>query len=108
MLLRDRLAENPADADALTMLAGIAVEQERMGDATLLLRQAVAADPSPVRRLALIQHLHDCANPEMVLTEIEALPAAARAEFEIRSIESAALGQIGLHDRQIEVYRAMA
>jgi predicted Zn-dependent protease len=106
-MLQDRLALNPSDADALELLAEVAAGQHSTEEATILLRRAVAADPSPQRRFALICHLQRHA-PAVALAEIEQLPQTARGELEVRAIEAAIAGTLGMHDRQIRVYQAMA
>ncbi|HZC37322.1 MAG TPA: sulfotransferase [Sphingomicrobium sp.] len=106
-MLQDRLALNPSDADALEMLAEVAAGQRSTEEATILLRRAVAADPSPQRRFALICHLQRHA-PAAALAEIEQLPQTARGEFEVRAVEATIAGTLGLHDRQIRLYQAMA
>lgn len=106
-MLQDRLAQNPADADSLELLAEIAAGQRSIEEATILLRRAVAADPSPPRRIALIAHLQQHA-PATALEEIEQLPQAVRDDFDIRAAEAALAGALGMHDRQIRLYQAMA
>ncbi|MEO8454993.1 MAG: sulfotransferase [Sphingomicrobium sp.] len=106
-MLQDRLALDPADADALVMLAELAAGQRNIEEATILLRRAVAADPSPDRRMALIQHLHRTA-PAQALNEIEQLPQSVRDAFEVRGVEASVVGILGMHDRQIRLYQAMA
>ena len=49
-MLQDRLARDPNDADALEKLGEIAQSDQSVEEATILLRRAVAADPSPRRR----------------------------------------------------------
>lgn len=106
-MLQDRLAFDPSDADALEMLAEVAAGQRSTEEATILLRRAVAADPSPRRRFALICHLQRHA-PAAALDEIEQLPRTARGEFEVRAVEATIAGTLGMHDRQIRLYQAMA
>src|SRR5256885_1817087 len=105
-MLSDRLVQNPSDADSLELLAEIAASQRSVEEATILLRRAVAADPSARRRMALIAHLRQHA-PALALTEIEQLPQAVRDDFEIRGLEAGLAGILGMHDRQIRLYRAM-
>ncbi|MFL6753186.1 MAG: tetratricopeptide repeat-containing sulfotransferase family protein [Sphingomicrobium sp.] len=105
--LQDRLLKNPRDADALTKLAEVAVAERNMDEAALLLRRAVAADPSRQRRMALILHLKRYASPAVALQAIEELPSALRAGFDVRAIEAALLGVLGLHERQIRLYQEM-
>ena len=107
MLLRDRLAEDPSDADALTVLAQISVEDRRIEDATVLLRRAVSADPTPERRLALIEHLQKHAGPALALSEFEELPSGFRTRFEVSGMEAKTLGLLGMHDAQIDTYKRM-
>ena len=106
-MLQDRLAQEPGDADALTVLAEIAGSQRSTEEATILLRRAIAADPSPGRRLALIDHLRGSGSAALALKEIDLLPQAVRDAFEVRAREAALAGVLGMHDRQIGIYRAM-
>src|SRR4051812_34383294 len=76
--LRDVLLADPFNATALAKLAEIAVEQRRIEDATVLLRKAVTADPTPERRLELIAHLQRFAGPGLVLKELQELPQEVR------------------------------
>jgi tetratricopeptide (TPR) repeat protein len=107
-MLQERLAQYPDDADALGMLAELAVGQRSFEEATMLLRRAIAADPAPQRRMALIKHLRRYASPALALKEIEQLPAAFRSRFEVMGIEAGVCGNLGGHDRQIELYRRIA
>lgn len=107
-MLHDLVAQDPRDADSLQMLAEIAAADAAIEQATVLLRRAVAADPSTRRRIALILHLQRFARPAVALQEIEQLPQTVRDEFEIRSIEAALVGVLGMHERQIALYQAMA
>lgn len=108
MRLRDRLFEHPADADALALLAEIATDQRRVEEATVLLRRAVAADPSPDRRVALVLHLQRFAGPALALKELDGLPVALRNRFDVKGIEAAIAGTLGDHQRQIRLYQEMA
>ena len=105
--LRERLAAGamPAPA-ALELLAEIAAGQRSVEEATMLLQQAVAIDPSVQRRLALIAHLEKSA-PGLALAEVEQLPQAARDEHEIRAVEASLAGRLGMHDRQIQLFQSM-
>ena len=106
-MLQDRLARDPNDADALEKLGEIAQSDQSVEEATILLRRAVAADPSPRRRLVLIDHLRRSISPALALAELDRLPQQSRDEFEVQAMEAALAGSLGLHDRQIDVYRAM-
>ena len=106
-MLQERLLRNPMDADALTKLAEIAASERQVDEATLLLRRAVAADPSPERRMTLVMHLQRFSNPALALKEIEALPASLRDRFDVRGIEATLHGILGDHDRQIALYERM-
>jgi tetratricopeptide (TPR) repeat protein len=105
--LRDVLLADPFNATALAKLAEIAVEQRRIEDATVLLRKAVTADPTPERRLELIGHLQRFAGPGLVLNELQALPPEVRERFEVKAIEAGTRGILGDHDEQIRLYEAM-
>src|SRR5947209_6812794 len=106
-LLQDHLSQNPNDADALEKLAEIAQSDQLVEEATILLRRAVAADPSPPRRLALVDHLRRYVSPALALAELEQLPQQYRGEFDVKAVEAALAGSLGMNDRQIDVYRAM-
>jgi tetratricopeptide (TPR) repeat protein len=105
--LRDVLLADPFNATALAKLAEIAVEQRRIEDATVLLRKAVTADPSPERRLELIAHLQRFAGPGLVLNELQELPPEDRERFEVKAIEAGTRGVLGEHDEQIRLYEEM-
>ncbi|HEU4704106.1 MAG TPA: tetratricopeptide repeat protein, partial [Sphingomicrobium sp.] len=107
-LLRERLAGAPDDANAMAKLAEIAISQNNVEQATVLLRRASVANPLPARRLALVHHLHHHVGPAAALQEIEELPARLRAGFDARAMEAAASGALGQHDRQIAVYQGLA
>src|SRR4051794_9927563 len=107
MRLRDIVNADPSNADALAKLAEIAAEQRRIEEATVLLRRAVAADPSPDRRIELIEHLRRFAGPAIALKELETLPQAVRDRFEIKAIEAGIHGFLGNHERQVQLYREM-
>ena len=106
-MLNDRLAQDPTDANALAILADIASGQQSIEEATILLQRAVAADPSPQRRLALIDHLRQHGAPALALDQLEQLPQDVREEFEVRIMEAAVVAALGLHERQIKIYRAV-
>ena len=108
MLLHDRILEDPDDANALTKLAEIAVDEGHSDQATVLLRRAATADPSPPRRISLVRHMHKHGSPAMVLKEIDTLPPALRSEPAFITIEAAASGAVGDHDRQIALYDGLA
>lgn len=106
-MLQDRVRQDPADADALTALAEIAANEQSPEEATILLQRALAADPNPSRRLALINHLRNTGAPTLALQEIDRLPHQVREDFAVRAIEAALAGTLGMHERQIFTYRAM-
>ena len=105
--LRDVLLVDPFNATALAKLAEIAVEQRRIEEATVLLRKAVTADPSPERRLDLIAHLQRFAGPGLVLNELQELPPEVRSRHEVKAIEAGTRGVLGEHDEQIRIYQEM-
>jgi tetratricopeptide (TPR) repeat protein len=107
MLLRDRLVEDPADANALTALAELSVEDRRIEEATVLLRRAADADPAPERRIALINHLQKHSFAALALRELEQLPPSVRERFEVGAVEAKTLSHLGMHREQIAVYDRM-
>jgi tetratricopeptide (TPR) repeat protein len=107
MLLRDRLAEDPNDAVALTKLAEIVAEDKRIEEATVLLRRAADVDPNPERRIELISHLQKHSFPALALSELEQLPPALRDQFDVAAIEAKTLGALGMHEEQIRTYQGM-
>src|SRR5689334_20621757 len=107
-MLQERLAQYPDDPDALGMLAEVAAGQQSFEEATMLLRRAVAADPSPQRRMALVEHLRRYASPSLALKELEQLPSAIRDRYDIMGIEAGLCGTLGEHERQIDLYRRIA
>jgi Tfp pilus assembly protein PilF len=88
-------------------LADLAASEHSIEEATILLQRSVAADSSPRCRLALIDHLRRFGSPALALREIEQLPQAVREEFEVRGMEAALAGTLGMHQRQIDLYRTM-
>ena len=106
-LLQQRLLQQPNDAAALSKLAELALAQGRTEDATVLLRRASVAQPSLARHLALVRHLSQFAGPAATLAEIESAPAEFRAAFDVQAIEAASLGLLGMHERQIAIYRRL-
>ena len=107
-LMRDRLIEDPDDAQALAVVAEIAVDDGQYDQATVFLWRAAIADPAPHTHAALGRHMHKYGTPGIVLREIEQVPAAIRSEPAIMTIEAAAAGLIGDHDRQIALYEQLA
>lgn len=107
MLLRDRLAEEPNDPDALTMLAGLTIEDRRIEEGTVLLRRAAEADADPERRVTLIAHLQKNSMASLALKELEELPPAVRRRFDVAAIEAKTLGALGMHEQQIRTYQRM-
>ena len=107
LMLQERLAQDPNDADALQMLGEVAQGQGSVEEATILPQRAVTSDPSPQRRLALIDHLRRYGSPALALHEVERLPQAIREEFEVKAMEAALAGVLGMYDRQIDLYRAI-
>ena len=89
------------------MLADIAVDQSRVDEATILLRSAADVDPSTPRFLALIGRLQASAGVEATLKVIDTIPEPFRSEFDIRAAEAVALGFLGMHQRQLEIYEEL-
>lgn len=107
-LLRKHLLEQPKDAAALAKLAELAIDQRHVEEATVLLRRAAGADPSPNRQMALINHLQRFGGAELAIREIEALPPNVRTSFDALAIEAALRGILGDHDREIAIYEELA
>ncbi|MEO7133297.1 MAG: sulfotransferase [Vicinamibacterales bacterium] len=99
--LREHLLAEPNDAEALTKLAEIAIDQRRIDAAALLLRRAASADPSIGRHQRLICHILAHAGPAAALNEIEALPARTRTLLDMQLSEATLLGMLGQHHRQL-------
>jgi tetratricopeptide (TPR) repeat protein len=105
-MLQHYLADHPDDADALETLAQIVASQGFVEETTMLLRRAIAADPIRARcRKQLVFHLMTY-SPALALIEIEQLPQSVRDEFEMRGIEGALAGKLGLHEREIRLLEA--
>ena len=106
-LLRGHLVKSPNDAGVLTYLAKIVEDQGRVEESTLLLRRAADCEQTPARFLSLLHHLKRYAGAEAILAEIEVLPPGIRELFDVRVLEAAALGTLGIHDREIEIYEKL-
>jgi len=107
-LLRKHLLEQPRDAAALAKLAELAIDQKHVEEATVLLRRAAGADPSPQRQIALVNHMQRFGGAELTIREIEALPLNVRTRFDMQAIEAASRGYLGDYDRQIAIYEELA
>lgn len=107
-LLRRHLLHHPQDASALAKLADLAIFNDRVEEATILLRRAAGVDPVAARLIALIVHLHRYVGAEAALAEIEALPAGLRECANLLAIEAACRGTLGDHHRQIAIYEQLA
>jgi tetratricopeptide (TPR) repeat protein len=107
-LLRKHILEQPKDAAVLTKLAELAMEASQVEEATMLLRRAAAAEPTPEQRLILLRHLQHYVGAEQALEEIETLPQGLRGSFDVLSIEAAVRGFLRQFDRQIEIYQQIS
>lgn len=107
-LLRKHLLEQPQDAAALTKLAELVIGEQRVEEATMLLRRAAGADPTNDRRLALIWHLQRYIGAQATIEEIERLPPSLRNNVHVLAVEAACRGSLGEHDRQIAIYEELA
>ena len=107
-LLRRHILEQPLDAAALTKLAELVIGEHLVEEATMLLRRAAGADPTIMRRMALIWHLHRYVGAEPTLQEIEKLPSGQRTDLNVLAIEAACQGSLGDHVRQISIYEQLA
>ena len=106
-MLNERIAQYPQDADALQLLAEVARVQQSIEEATFLLRRAVAADPTPERRIALILHLQRTGGHALALDEMDQLPKPVRNSFDVRCVETTLLSVLGMHERQVSLLQAM-
>ena len=104
-LLRTHLVRSPNDVTVLAKLAELAMRDGRTEQATLFLRRLADADRSLVAYVELLRHLNRHAGAEAVLSELAAVPPNIRASYDVRLVEAAALGSIGLHEREIAVYQ---
>jgi tetratricopeptide (TPR) repeat protein len=107
-LLRKQLIEQPSDAVAMTKLAELALDRRQIEEATVLMRRAATADPTPEQQMMLVRHLHTHVGAQATLDEIDVLPLALRNSFEVLSLQAGALGILGDHDRQIGIYEKLA
>ena len=106
-LLRNHLLEQPQDAAALAKLADLVLDQGHAEQATVLLRRAANADPSPQRQMALVNQLQRFGGVEIAIREIEALPPNVRSSFDALTSEAALRGVMGDHRRQIAIYEKL-
>ena len=107
-LLRKHLLEQPHDAMALAKLAELAIAEQHVEEATMLLHRAAGADPSAMRKMALIWHLQFHVGAQPALEEVEKLPAGLRNDPNILAMEATCRGSLGDHERQIQIYRRLA
>jgi tetratricopeptide (TPR) repeat protein len=107
-LLRKHLLEQPQDTAALTKLAELVIGEQRVEEATMLLRRAAGANPTSDHCMALIVHLNRYVGAQPTLDEIEKLPPSLRTDLNVLAIEAACRGILGDHDRQIEIYQELA
>ena len=107
-VLRGHLVQHPQDAAVLTKLAEIVRDQGRPAEAVQLFRQILQLTPDayPVR-LELAKVLQQRGDPNAALEQVQALPPAVRATFEVRTFEAAVLASLGRHERQAEIYEKL-
>jgi tetratricopeptide (TPR) repeat protein len=105
--LRRRMFEQPDDAAVVGVLAEIVLARGEVEEATVLLRRAVAADPTVERRMALIRHLQKYVGANEVLLEVNALPPEVRSRADVRELEAAMYGFLGDQGRQIAIYEQL-
>lgn len=104
-LLRNHLVQHPQDTAALAKLAEIVRDQGRPAETVQLYRQVLQLTPDAHSiRLALAQVLHQRGDPNAALDEVQALPPAVRATFEVQTLKAAVLANLGRHDQQAEIY----
>jgi hypothetical protein len=107
-LLRGHLLQQPLDAAALTKLASLVIAEQGVEEATMLLRRAAGVEPTGVRRMALVCHLHRYVSAQAALDEINKLPAGDRCNLNVLAIESDCLGTLGDHDHQLAILETLA
>lgn len=105
-IYRSILRRDPDHVEAARLLAGIAVEYERLQEAEVFLRRAVSLAPDYPRALVdLANVLRDQDKLEealeMAARVIELAPEAAESYM----VEASVLGLVGRHDDAIRAYR---
>ena len=104
-LLRGHLAQYPQDAAAMAKLAEIVGDQGRPDEAIQLFRQILQLRPDAhPARLALAKVLQQRGDPNAALEQVQELPPAVRATFDVRTFEAAVLANLGRHQQQAEIY----
>lgn len=106
-ILRRHIVQVPHDSEALSKLAEIAIGDQRIDEATLLLRRAAAADPSAPRHFALARHLLAFCGPSTSLAHIKSVPETIRRTFELEAFEALLLGMLGKHRLQLSMYEKL-
>lgn len=98
------LEKNPADPDALTMLAQIAAEQQQTDESARLLRRAAELEPTAERLSALVTTLQVGFDPAAALLQVEGMPEQLRGTLQMRSLEAMLAGSLGDHERELWIY----
>lgn len=103
--LRARLCQCPNDVHVLAKLGSVLAEQGQPAEAIPVYRRALAVAPNadPIR-IALAQALRCNLQLGAALDEIERLDAPSSSSFVACTLEAALLGEIGLHERELEAY----
>lgn len=103
--LRQHLLAQPNDALALAFLSDLMAEDGRLQESIMLLRRALGLAPQqPAWRIALARRFEQAGDGEAALAEIEASGPAMRGEAQIKAFEAAVLGNLGRHERELELY----
>ena len=104
--LRQHLLWQPTDIDALAMLGDLLGDQRRDLDASIVYKRALAVAPTADNiRLALAHLLERMGQVEAALKEVEAIDGPLRGHVNTLTLEGALLGRLGIHDREIAIYR---
>jgi len=106
--LRQHLLMQPADLDVLAKLGDLLGEQKRDLEASLVYKRALAVAPKAHNiRFALAHLLERMGLVEQALNEIEAIDGPLRDHVNSLTLESALLGKLGIHDREIAIYERL-
>ena len=106
--LRAQLAQDPADIAAARELADLLAQQGRAAEAMDLLNRALDRCPDDQNaRATLAALLLHSGNFERALKQFKQLRPPLRTSFETQTSEAGALGMLGRHAEQVEIYRKL-
>lgn len=101
------LARSPDDADALTLLAQVAANQQDLDEALQLLEAAAALDPSPQRLAVLVNNLQMAFDAAAALSRIERMPESLRNLLDVRLLEAVLVGDLGDQRRELGIFEVL-